>query len=331
LIIPPIPSTPAIQNFDGSGNLVVTRAEIPPSSAFGSGYFLMPELPLNSKTSKINSGKALLSPTPILIVTQPTSLTINPAATATFTVAVNAAVQGSISYRWRKNGVTIENATASSYSITNVTNSNEGQYDCVITNDTFTIISNAATLTVNDPITTVTASRSPSATNIATGQNVTFTASPAGSGPFTYQWRKNGADIPTAVSQTYTISSAATTDTATYTVLVSNGLTTSGVVSNGVALNVIAPVTISAVSRTPSDASISAGTSVTFSVVTSTSGTLTYQWRKDGVPIPLATSATYTISVPTSADNGNYTVLVKNEVTSNGVSSSAVNLTVVDP
>lgn len=331
LIIPPIPSTPAIQNFDGAGNLVVTRAEIPPTSAFGSGYFLMPELPLNSKTSKINSGKALLTPTPILIVTQPTSLTINPAATATFTVAVDAAVQGSISYRWRKNGVTIENATASSYSIPNVTNSNEGQYDCVITNNSYTIISNAATLTVNDPITTVTASRSPSAANIATGQNVTFTASPAGSGPFTYQWRKNGTDIPTATSQTYTIPSAVIDDTATYTVSVSNGLTTTGVVSNGVALNVIAPVTISAVSRTPSDASISAGTSVTFSVVTSTSGTLTYQWRKDGVPIPLATSATYTISVPTSADNGNYTVLVKNEVTSNGVSSSAVNLTVVDP
>jgi hypothetical protein len=43
-----------------------------------------------------------------------------------------------------------------------------------------------------------------------------------GDGPFTYQWQKNGFDIVAATNATYTISSAALTDTATYTVVVTS-------------------------------------------------------------------------------------------------------------
>lgn len=331
LIIPSIPVTPAVEALNSSGNLVTTRAEIPPSSAYGAGYFLMPELLPTLKTSKINSGKAKLSPTPIVITTQPASATVNPAASATFTVAVSADVQGSISYNWRRNGTSISGANAASYTVSNVADANEGQYDCVITSSSYTVISNAATLTVNDPVSAVVVTRSPSSTNVETNKTVTFTATPTGSGPFTYQWRKNGEAISSATSQTYVINSTATTDTGIYTVLVSNGLTPSGIVSNNVALSVIAPVTISEVSRTPSDESIAVGTSVTFTVTTSTSGTLTYQWRKDGENIVGATSSSYTIPSPTSANNGSYTVLVKNEITTNGIVSSSVPLAVVDP
>lgn len=241
LIIPAIPSTPTTYAQDSSGNVIVSKAELPPVSAYGAGYFLMPELLPNLKTSKINSGKATLSPTPIQIVTQPASITVNPTATATFTVAVNPAVQGSISYRWRKGGITIPDATGASYTVTNATNANEGQYDCVITNNAFTVISNAATLTVNDPITSVVATRTPSDTNLSTQKVVTFTATPNGSAPYTYQWYKDGAIIEDATSSSFVISSTATTDSGSYTVKVINGLTPSGVVSNAVALNVTAP------------------------------------------------------------------------------------------
>lgn len=241
LIIPPIPLTPTTYSQDSAGNVTVASAEIPPSSAFGAGYFLMPELLPSLKLSKINSGRALLSPTPIQIITQPVSAAVNPGVSATFTVAVNADVQGSISYRWRRNGITIANATGASYTVTNAENANEGQFDCVITNDTFTVISNAATLTVNDPITTVVATRSPSTTNVNHLANVTFSATPNGTAPFTYQWRKDGADIPSATSATFVITAAETTDSGVYSVLVSNGLTPSGVVSNDVTLNVTAP------------------------------------------------------------------------------------------
>jgi hypothetical protein len=212
-----------------------------------------------------------------------------------------------------------------------VTNASEGNYDCVITNNSYTVISNAATISVNDPITSVLVSRDPSSAHVATSKSVTFTAIPNGSGPYTYQWRKDGSPIGGATSQTYTISSTATADTGAYSVLVINGLTPAGIPSNSIALSVLEPVTVSGASRTPAEETISAGTSVTFSVTTSTSGTLTYQWRKGGLNIPSATSATYTIESPTSANDGKYTVLVKNEVTSSGVVSPEVDLKVVSP
>ena len=53
---------------------------------------------------------------------------------------------------------------------------------------------------------------------------------------------------------------------------------------------------------------------------------LAYQWKKDGVAIPGATSASYTIDSTKRSDAGNYTVTVSNSAGS--VTSSAAKLTV---
>jgi outer membrane protein assembly factor BamB len=52
------------------------------------------------------------------------------------------------------------------------------------------------------------------------------------------------------------------------------------------------------------------GSTLTLHVEASGSGPLTYQWKKDGVAIPGATSATYTVSPVTAANAGAYTVVV---------------------
>jgi alpha-tubulin suppressor-like RCC1 family protein len=58
------------------------------------------------------------------------------------------------------------------------------------------------------------------------------------------------------------------------------------------------------------------------------SGSLAYQWRKDGIAIPGATSAAWLLSGVTAADGGVYDVVVTNAVGS--VASTAVNLAVTD-
>lgn len=54
------------------------------------------------------------------------------------------------------------------------------------------------------------------------GVPVTFTVNHDGSGVFTYQWKKNGVDIPGATAKSYRIPAVAATDAGTYTCTVAN-------------------------------------------------------------------------------------------------------------
>lgn len=76
----------------------------------------------------------------------------------------------------------------------------------------------------------------------------------------------------------------------------------------------------------PASQSVSVGSSVTFSVVATGTGTLSYQWRKDGSSISSATSSSYTIASVATSDAGSYDVVVTDSVGS--TTSSAATLTV---
>jgi hypothetical protein len=54
----------------------------------------------------------------------------------------------------------------------------------------------------------------------------------------------------------------------------------------------------------------------------------TYQWRKDGVAIPEATDATLNTTADTTAGNYIYDVVVSNPVTSVGIVSNQITITV---
>lgn len=76
----------------------------------------------------------------------------------------------------------------------------------------------------------------------------------------------------------------------------------------------------------PASLSVTAGASATFSVVATSSSSMTYQWRKDSTSISGATSSSYTISSVASSDAGSYDVVVTNS--SGSTTSSAATLTV---
>ena len=64
------------------------------------------------------------------------------------------------------------------------------------------------------------------------------------------------------------------------------------------------------ITEQPADRSVLTGSTVTFAASASSSGTMSYQWRKDGVILPGATQPTLTITNVQSADAGRYAVQI---------------------
>jgi alpha-tubulin suppressor-like RCC1 family protein/sugar lactone lactonase YvrE len=76
----------------------------------------------------------------------------------------------------------------------------------------------------------------------------------------------------------------------------------------------------------PASQTVSPASSVTFSVVANGEGALTYQWKKGGTVIPGATATSYSIGSVSTADAGDYAVVVTNAWGS--TTSTAATLTV---
>ena len=79
----------------------------------------------------------------------------------------------------------------------------------------------------------------PQNATVAAGNSAIFSVTAVGTAPLTYQWKKNGASIPNATNQTYTISSATSSDAGTYSVTVSNSAGSAN--SAGAILTVTSP------------------------------------------------------------------------------------------
>lgn len=80
------------------------------------------------------------------------------------------------------------------------------------------------------------------------------------------------------------------------------------------------------IAKQPINQTVDVGQDVTFSVVATGSPSPTFQWQKDGLDVPGATSATLLLRSVQSRDSGNYTVRVSN--TCGTTSSTAARLTV---
>ncbi len=78
------------------------------------------------------------------IIQQPVSLTNDAGTTATFTIGAMAA-----GYQWQKNGAPINGATDAALTLHSVSRGDAGSYTCVVSGANGSIISDAATLTVN--------------------------------------------------------------------------------------------------------------------------------------------------------------------------------------
>lgn len=170
--------------------------------------------PTHATYNVVLSGVAQLTPS---ITTQPLAKTVSPGAAVTFTVVATGTK--TLTYQWRKDTQNITGATAASYTIAHAAETDEGSYDVVVSNPAGSKASDAVDLSVNDPVTFAVPLAGQSA---AVGSTITFTAAPSGTGPFTYQWRKNGVNIAGAIADSYVIPNVALTSSGLYSVVVKN-------------------------------------------------------------------------------------------------------------
>lgn len=164
------------------------------------------------------------------------------------------------------------------------------------TNAFSTIVS----ITVGQPVNITT---HPISQTVCTGTNISFSVVATGGG-FSYQWRKNGTNIGGANNATYSISNVAVADAGNYDVLITN---VCGTVTSNTAILTVNAVTI--ITAQPAGQAVCPGSNVTFSVTATGTG-LSYQWRKNGINIGGANSASYSIAGVTAGDAGNYDVIV---------------------
>lgn len=243
----------------------------------------------------------ILATKPLFAITPEGGTQVNPGTSVTFNANYVDGIQP-FTFRWRRNGSFISGANASSFTISVVSKSHAGIYDCIVTNAYGSFVTPTSVLAVNDPVVITTSPLSQSA-NI--GQEVTFKVRAIGTAPLEYQWRKNGTPIPGENSSTLVLSVEAGSG-GFYDVVVDNAL--SSVTSSNAALIVLRPPVIT---EQPIDQNLTLGSTAIFSV-TAVGPALTYQWRKNGINMSGQTGTVLMIPNANRTHEGIYDVIVKN-------------------
>ncbi len=151
---------------------------------------------------------------------------------------------------------------------------------------------------------------SPTSRTVAAGSSTTFTVT-AQNTIGGYQWRKNGSNIATATTSSYTVNNTQAADAATYDVIVYNG---AGPVNSASAALKVSPT----ITTQPVNSTNLPVTTATFTVAAAGQTPLSYQWLKNGVNLTDSgnvfgsVSTTLTVNNVTPADAGSYSVVVTN-------------------
>ena len=231
---------------------------------------------------------------------QPAGETVLPGTTVTF--SARAIGSTAVSYQWRRNGVELSGATGATLVLPYVSAAATGTYTVVATNLEGVASSAAAPLMMRTtPLGPPVITAQPAATTVIPNGNLTLTAGVAANPPATYQWFLSGQTLPGETAQTVVLSNVTAAGTYTFSATNSQGTVTSAPTS----IRLTAPIEFGS---TPPDQVTPAGSSVTLSAPVQSSSNLGYQWRKNGVAVPGATSATLAFAAAKSSDAGSYTL-----------------------
>jgi hypothetical protein len=245
------------------------------------------------------------SNTAAFTINTPTSISVHPAAVTTCTnndanFSVTAAGQGTLSYQWTFGGTPINTATNSSYTASGVTSLNAGSYRVIVTGGCGALTSNAAALSVQ-PATVI--STQPTASTLCQNNTANFSVSATGQGTLSYQWKRDGTNVGTN-SSSLAVSNAQSINAGSYTVDVTGSC---GTTTSNAAVLTVNPAT--SITTQPVGTAGCEGQNTTFTVVAAGTGSLSYQWKYGATNVG-TNSASYNIPSTSTANDGNYSVVV---------------------
>ena len=168
-------------------------------------------------------------------------------------------------------------------------------------------------------------STQPTSQTVTVGQTATFSVMAAGTTPLSYQWQMGTTAITGATSATYTTPAATSAESGSqFSVVVSNAV---GSMTSNPATLTVNPATAPLITQQPTNQTVTAGQTATFSVTATGTAPLSYQWQKGGSAITGATMATYTSAATTTSETGSqFSVVVSNAIGSK--TSNSATLTV---
>ena len=155
------------------------------------------------------------------IVSQPQNVSVLAGTTPSFTVQSTGA---SLTYQWLRNGVAIASAQGPTLTLGPVSAGDNGALFSVrVTNAAGTIVSANAVLSITAEAVAPSVATQPVSASVAVGQSAAFAVVVTGTGPFTFQWLRNGTAIADATASSYTTPATTLADTGTrYSVRVTN-------------------------------------------------------------------------------------------------------------
>jgi hypothetical protein len=252
---------------------------------------------------------------PPVITQQPSARTVTEHASVSFSCAASGIP---VSYRWQKNGEDIAGSASATFSIDDVKYTDAGDYACVASNESGSVTSQSAALTVRLVAPVIT--EQPTALSVTEHAAVSFTCSASGT-LVDYHWQKNGADISGATGATFSLASVAYTDAGDYRCVAQN--TGGSATSQPATLSVqLLPPTVAA---GPLDTRLFEHQTASFHCLGE--GTLlSYQWQKDLVDVPGASAQDLTLVGVSPLDAGSYRCAIQNS--GGSVFTQAATLTV---
>jgi hypothetical protein len=259
------------------------------------------------------------------ITAQPQSRTNVVGATVNFTVT--AAGTAPLAFQWRFNGASLSGRTQSTLALAAIQHADAGAYSVVVTNGYGAVTSAVATLTVTNPGVAPTITKQPQSRTNVVGATVNFSVTSAGTAPFAYQWRFNGASLSGRTQSTLALAAVQLADAGAYSVVVTNGY---GAVTSAVAtLTITNPGVAPTITTQPQSRTNVVGATVNFTVTAAGTAPLAFQWRFNGASLPGRTQSTLALAAVQLADAGTYSVVVTNGY--GAVTSTVATLTVTNP